>query len=76
MSAVADQIQEAAARDGVGFGSIVSAPEAHRLRLYWKGEPSASVRSVLGRDPDVAVVVEPAAYSAAELQAEIDRMLA
>ncbi|GAA0412033.1 hypothetical protein GCM10009530_75740 [Microbispora corallina] len=77
IDAVADQIEEIAATpDGAGFGSIVTEPAAGRLRLYWKGAPPASVRALLARDTGVSVVVERAAYSAAELQAEITRMTA
>jgi hypothetical protein len=74
---VADQLAEAAvAPDGTGFGSIVAEPDNRQLRLYWKGALPASVRALLAQDTEVTVIVQPAAYSATELQSEIDRMMA
>jgi hypothetical protein len=77
IDAVADRIEEAAAAPGVaGFGSLVSEPEASRLRLYWKGALPASIRALLARDTAGSVVVERAAFTDAELQAEISRIMA
>ncbi|MFL6141471.1 MAG: hypothetical protein ACJ72N_06315 [Labedaea sp.] len=74
---VADQIRGAAAGpEGTGFGSIVVEPERGRLRLYWKGAVPSPVRAVLAKDSGVTVLIEPAAYSEAELLSEIDRMVA
>ena len=72
LGAVADQLHEAAqAPDGAGFGSIISEAASNRLRLYWKGAMPASVSALLARDTGVDVEVQPAAYSEAELLAEV-----
>lgn len=77
ISSVSDRIHQAAdAPDGAGFGAIVAEPAAGRLQLFWKGALPASVRDLLARDTGVSVVVQRAAYSDIELQAEISRLMA
>ncbi|MGW0202879.1 hypothetical protein [Nonomuraea sp. NPDC003201] len=56
-----------------GFGKITEAVEERRVRLYWKGDPPAEIRSIVsGSDSTVDVV--PARYSARELDRESERL--
>lgn len=77
LSGVSDRIHEAAeGPDGAGFGSVVAHPEARGLTVYWKGAVPATVRGLLGADPQVAVTVQPADYTERELQAAVSRLMA
>ncbi len=75
MDLAADRIRDAAGV-GSGLAGIVAAPEARRLTVYWKGEPSPdmtrlidSIRSELPAD------VRAARYSATELD-DVSRVVA
>jgi hypothetical protein len=53
---------------GTGFAGVIAAPENRELRVYWKGEPAASARSLI-RDLNRSVPVKllPARFSEADL---------
>jgi hypothetical protein len=75
LGGTADRIGELAeGPDGAGFGAIAYDLPAAQIRLYWKGALPASVSSLLGQDTAAPVAVLPAAYTAAELDAEVARI--
>ncbi|MFF5248135.1 hypothetical protein ACFY3V_27940 [Streptosporangium sp. NPDC000095] len=73
----ADRVTAAVkAQGGAGFAGIVAAPENHELRVYWKGSTPRSVRDLLGQvRQEVPVSVLSAAYSARELEREMNRLI-
>lgn len=72
--AVADEIQRVVdEHDLDGFAGIAINDEAGVVTLYWKGEPSDEIGSVIA-DSAVTVEVRPADYTEAELQAEAERI--
>ncbi|MER5319274.1 hypothetical protein [Streptosporangium roseum] len=60
---------------GTGFAGIIAAPENRELRVYWKGDTPERIGALVGLlRRDVPVSVLPAAYSARELESEMDRL--
>ncbi|GAA4526567.1 MULTISPECIES: hypothetical protein [Nonomuraea] len=63
-------------RGDTGFAGIVAAPENRELRVYWKGDTPERIDDLVGRlRRDVPVSVLPAAYSARELESEMNRLV-
>ncbi|MFD2348214.1 hypothetical protein ACFSTC_00635 [Nonomuraea ferruginea] len=63
-------------RGDTGFAGIVAAPENRELRVYWKGDTPERIGDLVGRlRRDVPVSVLPAAYSARELESEMNRLV-
>ncbi|MFC7385922.1 chymotrypsin family serine protease [Sphaerisporangium rhizosphaerae] len=73
----ADRITAAVkAQGGAGFAGIVAAPENHELRVYWKGNAPRHIGNLVGQvRREVPVSVLPAAYSARELEREMNRLV-
>ena len=66
---------EVKAQGGAGLAGIVAAPENHELRVYWKGGTPKRIGDLVGQlRRDVPVSVLPAAYSARELEREMNRL--
>ncbi|MCG5220463.1 S1 family peptidase [Streptosporangium sp. KLBMP 9127] len=62
-------------QDDTGFAGIVAAPENRELRVYWKGDTPERISALIGQlRGDVPVSVLPAAYSARELESEMNRL--
>ncbi|GAA2700584.1 hypothetical protein ACFY2R_07900 [Micromonospora olivasterospora] len=62
---------------GAGFAGIVAAPENREVRVYWKGDSGASVRSLVADlNRTVPVRVLPARHSEKELTAAARRLAA
>jgi hypothetical protein len=73
MVKAADRITAAA---GNGYAGIVLAPEAHELRLYWKGKTPKAISDLVGQlGRSVPISVLPAQYSARELNREANRLI-
>nr|BFE64480.1 hypothetical protein GCM10020063_090060 [Dactylosporangium thailandense] len=72
LDAAAERLRTAGGADE-GFGKVIESVEEHRVRLLWKGEVPAQVRSVVSELGDIVEVV-PARYSAQELDRESKRL--
>ncbi|MBB2912424.1 hypothetical protein FHS43_003707 [Streptosporangium becharense] len=63
-------------QDAAGFAGIIAAPENRELRVYWKGDTPERISDLVGRlRRDVPVSILPAAYSARELESEMNRLV-
>ncbi|MET8162453.1 hypothetical protein ABZT47_39360 [Sphaerisporangium sp. NPDC005289] len=72
----ADRITAATkTKEDTGYAGIIAAPENHELRVYWKGDTPRRIDDLIGRlREDVPVSILPAAYSARELEREMNRL--
>ncbi|MEV7229791.1 hypothetical protein AB0M79_22600 [Polymorphospora sp. NPDC051019] len=74
LNAVAEKI--ASARNA-GFAGIVAAPENREVRVYWKGDPGGTVRSLItDLNRTVPVRLLPARFSEVELAGAARRLAA
>jgi hypothetical protein len=59
-----------------GFTGVALTADGSRVRVYWKGQPPAGVRTVIDREArKVPVAVEPARFSRQELTAAASQVL-
>lgn len=76
MNNEAQHLQAVAGQSGAsGFAGAIAAPDDHALAVYWHGGLSREAQAVLARST-VPVTVRPAPYTASEVQAEADRIVA